>query len=229
MPRWYEDPVYLAGVVGLAGLGWYVNRQDKDGGVVDVFERGGQVSYGTYDDKLGIVLEAPEVLRQGVSDRMGFYVPIDQASAARMLRSEGAKQGELRVHVALNDLAHFPYADTLHELLTYSNDPKRRGWYGAQYSPAVLPDYPKANARRYSTAKNFYSGDVFTAGKAIQDHSNGIDPAQGATKFVDVDSLSSQAGTRSFEDIKALWAQEGLKPFTLPQYGENLVLFRKEA
>ncbi len=229
MPKWYEDPLYIAGVVGLAGLGWYINRQDPDGGVVDVFERGSQVSFGTFDPELGIVLEDPEVLRQGISDRMGFYVPMDQASAARMLRSEGAKQGELRVHVALNDLATFPYASTLHELLVYSNDKSRRGLYGAQWSPAVPPQYTVANARRYSTSKNPYSGDVLTAGKAISDHQNGIDPSQGATKFVDVSSLSSQPGARGIDDITALWAQEGLKPFTLPQYGEDLVLFRKEA
>jgi hypothetical protein len=225
---WYKDPAVI--VTG-AGIGAAFLLLGGGKAIVDVtrdvFARGSHVSYGTLDGPLGIVIESPEALRYAASQRMGFDIPQDAYALARMIRSEGAAQGLLRAHVAMNDLISFPYANTLFELLTFSNDTKRRGVYGVQYSGPVPPDYPNANARRYSTSANPYEGDVQTAIHAIDERNQGIDRASGATKFIDRDSMGAQIGSRSFEVVNASWVADGMEPFTLPEYGDNLVLYRK--
>lgn len=228
MPRpWYKDPWVWAGI-GAAGVGFFALYTPAQDAVVDVFERGKKLSYGTFDEQLGIVLESPEDLRVAASGRFGQDIPADIYAAARMLRSESAKSGTLRVHVALNDLASFQYASTLFELLTYSTDPKRKGVYGAQYSPAVPPNYPAQNKRRYSTAQNPYEGDVNTAFQAWEMYQAGNDTSGGATKFLDISSMGGvQSGTGSFEAKNAEWVADGYTPFTLPEFGSDLVLYRK--
>lgn len=223
--RWYEDPWLWGSLAALGGAVAFFKPARE--AVVDVFKRGRKLSYGELDPVLGIITEPPESLRAAASTRYGQDIPEDVYAAARMVRSEGAAQGNLRVHVALNDLITFPYASTLFELLTYSTDPARRGWYGKQYSPAVPPDYPKANKRRYATSGNPYEGDVLTASAAIREREQGIDRANGASKFIDRSSMGVQEGSRSFAEVDAEWKASGYTAFTLPEYGSDLVLYRK--
>jgi hypothetical protein len=157
----------------------------------------------------------------------GIDISPDAYALARMIRSEGAAQGLLRAHVAMNDAATFQYASDLFGLLTFSNDTTRRGMFGKQWSPAVPPSYPVANARRYSTASDPYEGDVNMALAAIAERANGIDRAQGAVKFIDKGSMGVQLGSKPFDAIDASWRSEGLQPFTLADYGDNLVLYKK--
>lgn len=228
MPPWHKDPIVWlsAGSLGAALL-FLGGAKEVSDVARDVFTRGNRVSFGTLDKTLGIVLEAPEALRVAAGQRIGLDIDRDTYALARMIRSEGAAEGLLRAHVAMNDLATFPYASDLFGLLTFSNDPKRRGLYGVQYSPAVPPNYPRANVRRYSTSGNPYEGDVHMALAALQERNTGIDRANGAVKFIDRSSMGVQLGSRSFEEVDASWQSEGLQPFTLTEYGSDLVLYKR--
>lgn len=228
MPPWYKDPIVLLSAAALGGgVLWLGGAKELAAVTTDVFTRGNHVTFGTLDPTLGIVLESPTVLRVAASQRMGVDLDDNTYALARMIRSEGAAQGLLRAHVALNDLQSFPYASDLFGLLTFSNDAQRRGVYGSQWSPAVPPNYPKANARRYSTSKDPYEGDVNMAISAIGERNAGIDRANGAVKFIDKSSMGVQLGSKSFEAIDAAWQGEGLQPFTLADYGTDLVLYKR--
>ncbi len=222
-----NDPLFW-GSLGLGGLLYFWQRRsDIISDVKDIIVRGRILTHGSFDPTLGIVIDRSDDLHQAAVARAGFDFPLEAYSLARMIRSEGAAQGEVRAHVALNDLAQLGWK-SLHYLLTYSRDPNRKGLYGQQWSPSVPPNYPTANARRYSTREDPYEGDVRLAVKVLHDHANGIDPSNGATKFVDIKSMSgTQSGTRSFQDIDAEWKADGYVAYTLPAYGDNLVFYRR--
>lgn len=223
--KWWQRPEALIAALG-AGAVLFLERRAITETVSDVFERGKRVSYGTLDDELGIILEAPEALRAAASQRMGIDIPLDVYSAARMIRSEGAAHGAIRLHTALNDLGALGWK-SLHYLLTYSTDPLRKGIYGKQWSKAVPPHFPRANARRYATSANPYEGDVRTAFRVIEDRKRGIDPTRGAVKFIDKSSMGVQEGSRSFEEVNAAWQRDGLVAYNLPGLPADLVLYRK--
>jgi hypothetical protein len=228
MPPWYKDPIVLLSAAAVGGsILFFGGAKELANVTTDVFTRGNHVTYGTLDPTLGIVLESPSNLRDAAGQRMGIVLDDNAYALARMIRSEGAAEGLLRAHVAMNDAATFPYASDLFGLLTFSNDPQRRGVYGAQWSPAVPPNYPKANARRYATSKDPYEGDVNMAIAAIAERANGVDRADGAVKFIDKSSMGVQLGSKSFEEIDAAWQGDGLIPFTLADYGPDLVLYKK--
>ena len=189
--------------------------------------KGPRVSQGLFIESLGIVTTTPEVLRSQASNAMGESLTNDVYALARMIRSEGAKQGEVRAHVALNDLETLPFIHSLFGLLTYSTDEKRRGLYGAQWSKAVPPNYPKQNARRYATIQDPFRSDVELAKRVLADRAAGIDKSQGATKFIDKSGMGGvQAGSKSFESVNAEWVKGGYIPFQLAEYGDDLVLYR---
>lgn len=232
MGKWYENPLVWGGaalvVVGAAFEGENMLNLMKD-----FVGRGEKLTSSTwYDDneKSGIIREEPESLRALASLVAGFNVPLDMYSLARMIRSEGATQGRARAHVAYNDLAKFPYASNLHGLLTYSTDGKRRGLYGKQWSPKYVgktDTFLKANARRYSTTKDPYMIDLKTALQIAEERKRGTDPTRGASKFIDIDSMGKQEGSRTFAEVDAEWKASGYKAYSLPEYGNNLVFYRK--
>jgi len=227
VPRpWWKDPTVWLPLVGFGGIILAFEGPNIASAVTDVISRGSHISYGTLNESIGIVNEDPEALRAAASQRLGIVLDADTYALARMIRSEGAAQGELRAHVALNDLADLGWS-SLFYLLTYSTDPQRKGLYGMQYSPAVPPTYPKANARRYSTSQNPYAGDARLALKVLADRANGVDKALSAVKFLDKSGLLAQAGAKRFETTDASWRGEGLEPFSLPEYGTDLVLYRR--
>lgn len=232
MGAWYKERDLWLGLLGFGGLvaGLQLAGFNPVGQVAaqvrDVFSKGSRLSYGTLDHDKGVIRENPETLRQAASARFGTDLDRDLYAASRMVRSEGATEGAVRVHVALNDLDALGWPD-LFTLLTYSTDPQRKGIYGQQSAPAFPPQYPKAMVRRYATSKDPYEGDVRTAQAAISDHAAGIDPTNGAVKFVDRSSFGVQAGTSSFDALVQRWASDGLHPYTLPEYGDDLVLFKK--
>lgn len=246
MALWKTDPKLLAAgaVVGL-GLVVYF-RKPIVAQVADVFDRGERLTYAALDELNGIVLDTPSVLQNLVSNRAGFDVPAGVASLARMIRSEGATQGELRAHVAINDLEDLGWSN-LHDLLTYSTASWSRGKYGKQHSTVYRtptggqtsnraeaktengkPVVIRSQTRRYSTWRDPYMGDVQTAMKVLADRARGIDKADGAVKFVDKSSMGGvQGGTGSFDALVSRWGQEGLVPFTTNEYGDDLVLFKR--
>jgi hypothetical protein len=219
--KWWESRDLWIGVLGFGGIvaGLQVSGIDVVGDAVfavkDVVTQGKRLTYGALNESTGNVEPDPDSLLAAAIDRFGSTIAADEYAAARMLRSEGAKTGDLRVHVALNDLASLGWS-SLVSLFTYSTVPTRKGFYGSQTS------------RRYSTARDPYEGDILTARQAIADHAAGFDPSQGATKFVDKSSMGGvQAGTGTFDALVARWGADGLVPFTLPQYGDDLVLFKR--
>lgn len=235
MPKvWYNDPWVwgLGGVAGLVALfpgvvssvGTVVTE-----GIDDVMNRGNKLTRATWykgDEGYGFIQQSPDDLVIAASMALGR--PIDKTvyTLARMIRSEGAAQGALRVHVLMNDLKRFKYANNAHDLATFSNDKSRRGKYGKQWSGAYL-EFPVANARRYATSKDPYESDVKTVERALAEWHNGTDRAQGASKFLDKSALAFQTGARDFDTINREWTGDGYTAFTLPQYGDDLVLYRR--
>lgn len=237
---------YLAagGLAVLGALVWF--RKPIEDEVRDVFARGDRLTYGAVDETNGIVLDSPSVLVGAASARAGFDVPAGVYALARMIRSEGAAAGDLRAHVALNDLADLGWS-SLTSLMLFTNAAWAQGTYGKQHSTVYqtptggATSDPKAAAivngkrkvlrsqtRRYSTWRDPYLGDVQTAMKAIADREKGIDRARGAVKFVDVSSMDGvQSGTGSYAALVERWGNEGLSPFTIPEYGTDLVLFKR--
>lgn len=208
-------------------------------GVIDVFKRGSKLTSSSWftggqdidqktaKSRFGFIKDTPSALLREASINYGTPLPIDVYAGARMVRSEGASEGVLRMHVALNDLQRFPHANNLHELLTYSTDPKRKGFFGKQYSPAAPPLYPQANRRRFATGSDPYSGDVDLVLQVLAERRAGIDKAHGATKFIDVDDMGHQEGSVSFAQKDAEWKGDGYKAFTTEEFGPNFVLYRK--
>lgn len=192
--------------------------------VYDVIKRGAKLTEAPAGTN-GLVPIDPELLRKRASAVMGFDVLLDVYSAARMLRSEGAAAGEIRVHVAMNDAAALGWS--LHQVITYSSNAEARGLYGEQFTPAARAPGGVASKRRYASPRDPYAGDVEVAMQAMVDHRSGLDPTEGATKFVDKSSMGVQEGSGSYADLVARWGADGLRPFTLPGYGPDLVVFRR--
>lgn len=227
---WYADP-WNWGIALAAGALALAIEDGPEGVVrkmVDINKRGSKVTKSTYVSRLGVVTTPAEELRGAASAFLGRPISQNVYAAARMIRSEGVTQGEVRLHVALNDLRTFKYAKNLYELLTYSTDPKRRGLYGAQWSGSVPADgYLKQNARRYSTIGDPYEFDIQLAEKVLAERAAGIDRAFGAVKFIDKSSMGGvQPGTVSFAAKNAEWIAGGYTAFSLPQYGNDLVLYK---
>lgn len=226
MASWYASPwTWAAAAAGLVLFSTPKGKTVMADTITPIF-KGPRVSQGLYIESLGIVTTTPEALRTQASNAMGESLTNDVYALARMIRSEGSKQGEVRAHVALNDLATLPFLRSLFGLLTYSTDPKRRGLYGAQWSKAVPPQYPHANARRYATIQDPFKSDIIMAKKVLADRVAGIDKSQGATKFIDKSGMGGvQPGSRSFESVNAEWSKS-YEPFQLAEYGDDLVLYR---
>lgn len=232
MKHWADEPwIWVAAVTGaFVVISTTLGRRVMTDTVekVDTVFKGPRVSNGLYIKSLGIVTTTPEVLRMQASQVMGESLTSDVYALARMIRSEGAKQGEVRAHVALNDLKTLSFLNgSLFGLLTYSTDKTRRGVYGAQWSPKVLPQYPTQNARRYATSQDPFKSDIEMAKKVLYDRSRGEDKALGATKFIDKKSMGGvQPGTKSFEFVNNEWVKGGYIPFQIAEYGSDLVLYR---
>lgn len=251
MRRNYIRPEYAAagGLVVLGALVYF--RKPIEEGVRDMFVRGDRLTYAAVDDIDGNVLDSPSVLVGAASARAGFDITPAAYGLARMIRSEGAASGDLRAHVALNDLADLGWS-SLHNLLTFSTASWAKGKYGKQHSVVyqtptggptgdknaalmvagkdgkLVPKVLQSQTRRYSTWRDPYMGDVRTAMKAIADRERGIDKARGAVKFVDVSSMGGvQSGTGSYAALVERWGRDGLVPFNIPEYGTDLVLFKR--
>ena len=222
MPKWYENPLTML-AMALAGAGTYVliardETQTIKGTVSDVFTRGSKVTSSTMGSN-GVIIEDPLSL-VGVASVMVPGTDADRYSLARMIRSEGADQGEIRGHVALNDLADLGWS-SLQYLLTYSTASWAKGRYGQQHS---IDGDGNGQTRRYSTSKDPYEGDLAMAAKVINDHQYGIDPTGGAIKFIDRSSMSSP---EAFAAVNEAWTNDGLLAYSLPGYEEDLVLYRR--
>jgi hypothetical protein len=237
MPKqWYNNPWIWAGL-GVVVVGGFVLLPDARFAVSDIIVRGNKVTDATWfndDEAYGFIIDEPEALAAQASFSLGVTIDVDTYSLARMIRSEGARQGLVRAHVAMNDLKTFAYASSLTGLLTYSTDPDRKGYYGKQYSGPMAADtvnsiqgFPNANKRRYSTAADPYDSDVQTAQIAIAERATGVDRVDGATKFIDKSSMGVQVGSKSFDAIDAQWQADGLVPFTLAGVGTDLVFYKK--
>lgn len=229
--EWWKDKDLWLGLLGFGGVvaalqlaGYNAVGQisaaasDAVFAVTDVFSKGSQLSFSTMDPNgtkgSRVVTDDPETLRQAASARFGQDIDRSVYALARMIRSEGAATGALRVHVALNDLDSLGWADPF-TLITYSTDSAKKGLYGEQAT------------RRYASSEDPFTGDVQTVMAAMASHAAGNDPTNGAVKFVDKNSFGVQAGTGSFSDLVARWGQDGLTPYNVAAGGDNLVFFKK--
>lgn len=224
-------------VLAALGAGVYVYWRYQRGGTdlltegilatTDVLVRGKRLNNTTLvngvvrDNPTALAEEAMGAFGSDYADGLTGWTPLEIYSLARMSRSEaGPNDGRLnrrvRMHIAINDYFGVPWASSLDELFTYSTRAGEKGFFGSQAG------------RRYSTAKDPYEGDVKLAREVLLERREGIDPSGGATKFVDKSGLASQPGvTKTFDEIAASWAKEGLKPYTVDGLSSDFVVFRK--
>ncbi len=188
--------------------------------IADLVGRGKQLTF-TTPDTFGVIETAPADLAALASAAAGYDVSSDAYALARMRRSEGTDGAELRMHVALNDLADLQAQSpslglrSVTDLITYSEYGSERGFYGTQAG------------RRYGSSKDPFDADVRLAYKVLGDRQAGIDKAGGAIKFVDKSGFGKQPGTRTYAKVLAEWTADGLVPFTSPDATSNFVLFRR--
>lgn len=200
---------------------------------MDTIIRGKRLTYTSLGAD-GQIPDDPADLVDQAAQILGRDLPQELYDLARMKRSEqGKDDGRLRVHVALNDAAEHNWST--HFAITYSTNPAAKGRYGEQFTPAERAPGGVKSVRRYSTATDPYEGDVGMVERVLLERAQGLDPTSadgrvgaGAVKFVDRSSLGGvQEGSSSYDQIVARWAGEGLRPFTVPGYSADLVVFRR--
>ena len=192
--------------------------------VKDVVDRGKRLTYSSMG-RDGVVPNSPQALLEAAIRALGRPITLQASSLARMIRSEGPETGVIRAHVAINDAREKQW--DVHKVLTYSTNSKASGWYGEQFTPAARAPGAIKSVRRYATTKDAYAGDVLMAEQALREAAAGVDITGNAVKFVDRSSMGVQEGSGSYEDLVVRWAPEGLRPFTLPGYSDDLVVFRR--
>lgn len=187
---------------------------------VNLVGRGNALSQSTLSN--GIVEEIPDVLIDMASAVLGFDADLDTYSLARMGRSEGVDGMEYRMHVVLNDITDLVSKgdsayNTITKYMTHSRVVAANGHYSAQNE-----------GKRVSTAHDPYEADYALAQKVIADHAVGVDPTNGAIKFVDKSGPFYVDGAQTdYDGIVAEWANQGLTPNTLPNATSNFVVFNR--
>jgi hypothetical protein len=225
---WSDDDKWILG--GLAAGVLLLWGKPIVNTVVDVVSRGTRLTVTSLDvngisgqpdpdNPDNLIPSNPSDLVDQASAVLGTQLDADTYALARMARSEGIAAGDVRIHVALNDLADLNSRKSLgwspQDLITYSTNSAARGFFGSQ------------SGRRYASSQDPYAGDVTLVQQTVAQHNAGIDPTGGAIKFVDKSSFGVQAGTGSYAATVASWAQEGLQPFNVPGYDDDFVVFRR--
>lgn len=199
------------------------------GWVQNVFDRGNQLSYSTVTktSEGKIVNEDPSVLNDMASGVLGQTADLDTYSLARMGRSEGVDGMEYRMHVVLNDMADltskgYTAYSTITKYMTHSKIAAANGHYSSQNE-----------GKRTASTEDPFEGDYALAQKVIADHDSGIDPTNGATKFVDKsgpfyihDPNTGDTVKTDYAGIVAAWGADGYVPNdSLPGASSNFVVF----
>lgn len=229
MRRDEQRLLYYAGIAALVGLAVWQGPTIVAGVVIgagyvlDMTKRGNLLC-NLWTVTGGIVQEDPasELLPQAEAV-LGVTPDLDTFALAVMGRSEGVDGMEVRMHVALNDLAdkQAKYGthvySSLAALMLHSKVTAADGLFSEQRFGKV-----------YATDRCAYELDYHLAEKVRADHAAGVDPSGGAVKFVDKDSFGVQRGTEgvSYEDKVAEWAKAGLAPFNVAGASNNFVVFR---
>lgn len=193
--------------------------------VADTVTRGNRLTTSSLD-AVGLVVEEPSALVAEAIRNYGRDFSFDDWSAleiyalARMSRSEagssdGALSRKVRMKVAMNDYNQTSWSSDVADVITYDKDANGRHRFGTQHA-----------GRRYSTAKDPYSGDIDLALMAIREWTEGQDETEDAAHFVDISGLGGvQPGTPSYDQLLAKWAP--LKPFPVAGLPDDFVVFRK--
>lgn len=219
--RQREELLWGGGVLAALGLlAW--KGPELVTATVDVIKRGGLLTHTRA--VAGIVPDDPDDLVEAAAAALGRDVDRDAYSLARMGRSEGVNGMAYRMHVACNDLAALQatygtgiYSSLTALMLRSKSHPEANGHYSEQ-----------GLGKRYATIHDPYAGDLQLAEKVLADRQNGIDLAEGATKFYDKSSGGGvQAGTTTYDAQAAIWAEEGYQPFNVDGATDDFVLFRK--
>jgi hypothetical protein len=229
-----EDTAKILAAVGLGGLvlvAAYWRREIISVGasaaatVADFVGRGARLTDAPAGAD-GVVYVSPEELAAIAGGVMGRAVTADAYALARMIRSEGADEGYLRAHVALNDLRHLGWSSLVY-LMTFSTNPSARGWFGAQWTAATAAPGGITSVRRYATSRDPYQADLVAAEQALAERAAGFDPTDGAEKFVDRSSFGAQSGTGSYAALVERWGKEGLVPGSVAGASDDFVVFRR--
>jgi hypothetical protein len=228
-----RDRLLLVGAAGAVGFilwKWGIAAPSVAAGwVSNVFARGNQLSYDSVID--GVVQEVPSVLTDMATAVLGADADADTYSLARIGRSEGVDGMEYRMHVVLNDISSllaqgYTAYNGVTKYATYSKVDRANGHYSAQNL-----------GKRVASTKDPFEGDYALAAKVIADHDSGIDPTNGATKFVDKsgpfyihDPNTGNSVKTDYAGIVAAWGTDGYVPNdNLPGASSNFVVFTRTA
>lgn len=206
--------VILAALIGATFAG-----SDIAGPLADVIPalyddafRGARLTTATVDAS-GIVLESADELAAQASDVLEREVTREAQALARVCRSEEGSAGQRAktylCHVMLNQAGGRDIVATIQA----HNTGSRNGHFGAQISGAV------------ASGADPYESDLNAAEVALAERAQGDDPTGGATNFVDKRAFGVQAGTGSFDDLRARWEAGGKAAGRLPDAPDHLVFF----
>jgi hypothetical protein len=229
MFRLDDDEKQILGWGGLAaGLGFVLWKWGNPVTAIDLVAqwasnlvgRGSVLSSSTLVS--GIVAEDPASLNDQASVVLGFDSVQDTYSLARAGRSEGVDGMEYRMHVILNMLQDdqskygLGVYSSVTALAIHSKTAAANGHYSGQ-----------GHGKPFSTAHDPFESDYALALKVQADHDSGIDPTNGAVKFVDKSGPFYINDVKvTYADIVASWASEGLTPVEdLPGATDNFVVF----
>lgn len=162
---------------------------------------------------LGYVPEDPYALLNEARAIMGYDIEQDVYALARSGRSEGRNGMEARMHVFMAQAEQG--GTSVWDLTIRQTGSPKNGFFGTQ------------KGRRWASSRDPYEGDVKLAEKVYSEHNNGIDPTNGASRFVDKSAFGKQEGTRTYAEVLDKWRNEGYQDYEYADASSDFVLFRK--
>jgi hypothetical protein len=158
-------------------------------------------------DPSGKVPLSPDAYRKEAEKNLGRAIDPNAFALALMLSAEGLSDNllsrRIRSWIAFNDLRDlrkaFGWPDFT-RLFTFSQNKGQNGFFGEQ-----------EKGRRYATGRGLYEGVLKDAETLIKEFESGEDPTNGATKFVDLNALGIQPGTKgmTLASIEKRWGLKG--------------------
>lgn len=184
----------------------------------DYTTRGQRLSVSPPLNAAGQVPTPPAELLDQAQAVLGREVSMDAYAIARMIRAEGGggpvPEKRARAWVAVNDANAHDWS-----LLYTIAGPdylfgRQRGWR-----------YASGRTNKDGSTVDPYENDLAVAEGVLAGEL--ADNTGGAVKFVDTDAFGVQAGTGTYEETVASWAQEGLQPFTVAGARSTFRVFRR--
>lgn len=154
----------------------------------------------------------PAELAAAAAEILGRPVDVDAFAVATMIRSEAGLG---------------PVAEKAACAWVAINDSRAHGW--SMIYTIAGPDrrFGHQAGWRYASGSAPYEDDLRIAEACLSGQIG--DPTGGAVKFVHISAFGIQPGTRSFDDVAAAWAGEGITLYPLEGARADFRVGRREA